>query len=73
MEEWSASNICDGRSHLLPGMDDVNPERINGVASNIIPVYTGDKDLTLVVVYEQPPQHDSENEPIGAVLKSPFS
>ena len=38
-------------------MNNIYSERIDGITANIIPVYAGDKNLTLMVVTEQPAYH----------------
>lgn len=62
MEEAGPSNVGDRRAHLLPGMDDIDPEGIDSIAADVVTVHTGDEHLTLVVVDEQAPQH-----PCGSV------
>ena len=38
-------------------MDDVDPEGVDGVAADVIPIDSGDQDLPLVVVDEQATDH----------------
>lgn len=59
VEERGPRDIRYRRPHLLPRMDDVHSERVNGVPPDIVPVHAGDQDLTLVVIHEQAPDHDA--------------
>ena len=48
---------CNISNYLAPGMDDVDSESIDSISANIISVDTGDENLPLVIVAEQPTNH----------------
>ncbi len=43
--------------HLLPCMNDVDPEGIDSISSDVIPIDTRDQDLSFMVVYKQTSNH----------------
>ena len=43
-------------------MDDIDSESVNGIPADIVPVHPRDEHLPLVVVAEQPADHDDQAE-----------
>ena len=57
MEKGCPSNIGHRTPHLLPGVDDIDPKGIDGVAANVIAVNARDEDLTLMIIYKKATNH----------------
>lgn len=50
MEEGSAGNIRHWWSNLLSSMDDIHPESVHSVSSDVISINSGDEDLPFMIV-----------------------
>ena len=50
-------------TYLLPGVDHIDPEGVHGIPPDVIPVDPGDEHLALVVVAEEPADHDESRAP----------
>ena len=59
MEERGSGNVGHRRANLLSCMNDIYAKRINSIPPNVIPIHSGYKDLSLMVVNEKAPNHSS--------------
>ena len=57
MKEGCSGDIGHRRPDLLPSMNYVDPEGINSISANVIPVHTRYEDLSFMVVDEKATNH----------------
>ncbi len=57
VEEGSPGDVGDRGPNLLPGVDNVDPEGVNGIPADVITVHPGDENLPLVVVDKESSYH----------------
>lgn len=57
MKETGARYIGDGRSHLLPSMDDIHTKRIHCISSDIISIYARNEHFTFVIIHKKTTNH----------------
>lgn len=57
MKETGARDIGDGRSHLLPSMDDIHTKCIHCISSDIISIYARNEHFTFVIIHKKTANH----------------
>ena len=57
VEEGGARDVGDGGTDLLPRVDHVDAEGVDGVAADVVAVHARDEHLALVVVDEEAADH----------------
>ena len=57
MEEGGPGDVGDRGPDLLPGVDNVDPEGVDGVPADVIAVHPRDENLSLVVVDKESSYH----------------
>ena len=62
MEEGGPRDVGDGGAHLLPRVNHVHPEGVDGVAADVVAVHARDEHLALVVVNEEAADHGAGHQ-----------
>jgi len=57
VEEGGPSDVGDRGPDLLPGVDDVDPEGVDGIPADVITVHPRDENLSFVVVDKESSYH----------------